>query len=288
MKTYQIDVHCLFSCGPATLGLLTAFILFGPPHCLAQNDFSRSERDRLEGKAFTPLAKREAASYRFNWDRQRPSRIELRGEPLLIYTNPLSGSINGHVFIWTAEKRPEAIATVYKYPGRTITGEFHSLSTDVFTAVRDDGVRWRPRGPGVDLKPVPDAPRVAESSLQRLVQMRRIAERFSAFATRKDDQKHNLRMLSKPLLRYDSQRQEIIDGTLFAFVQGTNPFVLLMLEARRTSDQHHWAFAVARMDPIPLEVLLDGELIWTASNLSKLAKHDRQSAYTVIRRNQAE
>ena len=57
-----------------------------------------------------------------------------------------------------------------------------------------------------------------------------------------------LRLLPQPLFRYETGNDpELIDGALFAFVQGTDPQSLLLLEARDDAKTARWYFAFARM-----------------------------------------
>jgi hypothetical protein len=58
-----------------------------------------------------------------------------------------------------------------------------------------------------------------------------------------------LRLLPQPLFRYEPDREvpDLVDGALFAFVQGTDPQSLLILEARRDGTKVGWHFAFARL-----------------------------------------
>jgi hypothetical protein len=42
----------------------------------------------------------------------------------------------------------------------------------------------------------------------------------------------------------------VLDGAVFAFVQGTDPETLLMVEARKTGDAWQRQFAFARMNSV--------------------------------------
>lgn len=50
--------------------------------------------------------------------------------------------------------------------------------------------------------------------------------------------------------RVDLQQaiNELIDAALFAFVEGTDPEALLLLEARTTEGGHAWHYALARLN----------------------------------------
>jgi hypothetical protein len=54
------------------------------------------------------------------------------------------------------------------------------------------------------------------------------------------------RLLAKPLLSYHERPER--DGAIFAFVQDTDPEVLLILENRAHGDGTRWEFAIAPMN----------------------------------------
>jgi hypothetical protein len=75
------------------------------------------------------------------------------------------------------------------------------------------------------------------------------------------------------VFRYDLQEAktahpDLIDGALFAFVQGTDPEVLLLLEAVRHDKGPRWQFACARATAGGLEAKLDGQVVWSADKSS--------------------
>ncbi|HEV3005878.1 MAG TPA: hypothetical protein VGX78_15535, partial [Pirellulales bacterium] len=72
-----------------------------------------------------------------------------------------------------------------------------------------------------------------------------------------------LRLLPRPLYRYQTQRTDLIDGALFAFVQGTDPEVVLVLEAVGRDAESEWRYALTRRSVLPLEADIDGERIWS-------------------------
>jgi hypothetical protein len=53
----------------------------------------------------------------------------------------------------------------------------------------------------------------------------------------------HLRMLAQPLYRYAAEAP--VDGAIFAFAQGTDPEVYLILESDEVGDQWHFGFAPA-------------------------------------------
>jgi hypothetical protein len=95
--------------------------------------------------------------------------------------------------------------------------------------------------------------------------MRALAESFTASVEFQYDKEshYELRLLSRPVYRYGSAQGTPLDGTLWAFVQGTNPEVLLLVESRPAPDQTlRWNYAVAAMTSYPAEAKRNGKSVW--------------------------
>ena len=57
----------------------------------------------------------------------------------------------------------------------------------------------------------------------------------------------------------------MVDGAVFAFAEGTDPEVLVILEARRDADhpEGRWSYSVARMTSPGVEVRLGDPVVWS-------------------------
>jgi hypothetical protein len=62
----------------------------------------------------------------------------------------------------------------------------------------------------------------------------------AAYAISLDGVDQELRLLSQPLYRYESTLPEVVDGALFTFVTGTDPELMLVIEARRAFPGGAW------------------------------------------------
>ena len=88
------------------------------------------------------------------------------------------------IFLWTGEYgRPSAAIQVFliknaNEPQGLWIHEFTSLAPTTLKAVRSGQSWWAPSTPGLEFKPLPDAPKPAESPAQRARQMRASAEGF--------------------------------------------------------------------------------------------------------------
>src|SRR5205807_6890138 len=121
------------------------------------------------------------------------------------------------------------------------------LSNERFAVARGDAVPWHPQKPGLEFKLVDDAPAPADSAVQRLTQMRAIAQKFQADDDFEGKSRWELRLMAKPLQRYGKPDSEILDGALFAFVHGTDPEVFVMVEARSAQGKYRWHYGLAPM-----------------------------------------
>ena len=174
--------------------------------------------------------------------------------------------------VWPHNGRPVAMASVYPWD-KKIYHEFDSLSRGAKLSARDGGrVVWTPEEAGVEFKDVPKAPRPAKSAAERLRQMKAVAEGFQAKMTgwqADSSDQEALRLLPRPLYRYDLAAAKapdptLLDGALFAYVLGTDPEVVLVLEAVGAADQAVWQYGFARATSGGLEVKSGDAVVWSA------------------------
>ena len=66
------------------------------------------------------------------------------------------------------------------------------------------------------------------------------------------------------MVRYADEENGVIDGALFVLVQGTDPELLIQIEAREDERQNHeYWWALAPMTSANLEGYLDGNRVWS-------------------------
>jgi hypothetical protein len=174
--------------------------------------------------------------------------------------------------VWPHNGRPVAMASIYPWNGYMVH-EFDSLSRSGKLTAREQGqLIWSPATAGVEFNAVPNAPKPAASPAERLRQMKVIAAEVKATMTgwsADNSDREELRLLPRPLYRYDltaakAPEPPLVDGGLFAYVQGTDPEVVLVLEAVGTPDKAGWQYAFARATSGGLEVKLGDRVVWTA------------------------
>jgi hypothetical protein len=221
--------------------------------------------------------KREAATYRIVRDDGSGTALLLREEPLLRWTNPLRSTEDGAVFLWTAEGRPEAIASLYRYRREGILAEdheFQSLATTPLSGTREGQTFWAPRTPGIVFAAIPGAPKPAATAAERTRQLRDLAREFHA-SFDLDNDHTDLRLLAKPLYRYESKPNKVLDGALFAFVQTTDPEVLLLIEARPINESPAWQYAFARSSMVNVRGQHKDRTVWQVGWAYQLTQSDQ-------------
>lgn len=230
------------------------------------------------------LARAEAAHYRILRDEDPQTKIELREKPILKWSNPSEGALFGSVVLWTVDGRPEAVASIYRwYVGRQeFHAEFKSLSTHRLKATRDKTPTWDTGESDLKFRELAHDSPPADTEGRRGQQMRDIARRFAADLVHPGKGRNTLRLLTQPVYRYEKLPEELVDGALFAFVQGTDPEVFLLIEAGKTAEGTRWRYAASRMNMFELHLTLDDKEVWHADQLAWNDVVARRGPYTII------
>jgi len=226
---------------------------------------------KAKSQRLLELHTNDAASYSISRDVGRTQKLELRREPVYRWTNPTRvGGQVGEVFVWTYRGRPEVVGSIFSHPTgdgrRVICHELHSLSLAVLVVERDAPEQWVPQAAGVDLKPLEGAPSPARTAAQRLAQMRSLAREFIGRSLSDQGQAWELRLLPQPLYRYESTDPDVSDGALFTLVSsaGTDPEIILVLEARKTQSGPQWVYGAARFSDMNLRLKHKGQDVWSS------------------------
>lgn len=252
-------VKCILAC--ASVGAWLA-----PPAAAQEAAPEPSPVNKQQIEAALKLTTAEADKYAFILDDAQKSQAQRAGEPLLKWSNPAAGEIHGNVFLWTVNERPAAIGSLFKWfsPYTHMSHEFHSLSEMAVTGSYSGKDVWRTHGPGLKFAALAGAPQPAASAPQRLLQIRRLARDFTATKTERDGKTQELRLLTQPLYRYAAADAGIADGALFVLVQGTDPEVFLLIEARGTGDAPQYHFAATRMNGVGFQLRYRDSEVWSA------------------------
>jgi hypothetical protein len=240
-------------------------------------------------KKMLPIYVKEAAEYSIAVESAPGKALELKKEPVFEWSNPArQGLQQGVVFLWLREGRPAALGCIFSHPtprlpgGLKIVHELHALDTEKLLIGRPNALNeWKPQA-GLGRKELPDTGAPAATAGARLVQMRRLAQEFTGHLVEMDGKRCDLRLLPAPLYRYPSARADVVDGALFTLVStdGTDPEVLLLLEARLESGKLRWEYACGRFSNRNLHVQRNGKEVWSSvRSETNAASHDPLHLY---------
>ncbi len=269
------------------VGLLAGCLLIGAAarsDAVAEDPPEQKDLARL--RKFREHARRAAARYEIWLGQDRARKLMLREAPILQWTNPVGGrKAQGEVFLWTDRGRAEVVVSIYKMldPTRSYfyeDREFCSLAPGPLVAISPKHEEWKPAEAGVSWHLLPDVRPPRDTRALRLRQMRLLAGRFTADKTTRDGIERNLRLLTQPVYRYEGDHPDLLDAALFAFVEGTDPEALLLLEARAGERGQTWHYALARMNSLRLRGYYRDELVWEAKRFDSIVE---DAVYTVFR-----
>lgn len=193
-------------------------------------------------------------------------------DPVYRFVDPARRMSDGTVWAWGRTGRPAAILTVA--PETTPAGEqrwlgeMTSLAPCPLAASVPGNGFWAPEPRGLDLQAMPRAQSPAGDEAARLRQIKDLVRRFKAYefvepGAEAKPARYELRLLGQPILRYADPKSGLIDGTMFFFVYGTNPEIVLLVEARgEGSSEPVWSYGLARVAGAELHVELDGKSVW--------------------------
>lgn len=192
--------------------------------------------------------------------------VALRAEPLVRYNDPPRGIQDGTLWGWGDHGRVTATLKVEHWTnpdGGHWSFGVASLATAPLEMTFSDGTVQTLRKPAWQPQTINAAP-PAGSAVQRLVQMKTLARRFAVSVR----SVHNpnpleLRLLPTAVDRYDDPASGILDGAVFGLSFGTNPNVLLAIEAVKASAGNSWQFGFARQGSGEMVARLDNKEVWT-------------------------
>jgi hypothetical protein len=195
-------------------------------------------------------------------DSQTP--LQMERTPAMFYIDPTREGADSGLWIWLRDHRPAAVLSVSIWPPDTPARrrfEAASLVNEPVTVALADDRRTLDeqttthRRLPTDLKPSLN-PRL------RLAQFKRLAKRFEATEDEVRGGPTKLRLLPVPIYQHVPEVSPS-RAVVFAFAHGTNPEVILALEANESDSLGGWKYSLAAMAFARLTVSLDGEQVWT-------------------------
>jgi hypothetical protein len=176
------------------------------------------------------------------------AEARLRPDVVLRWQNPVRTQTGASLMVlWTDHGRPAAMASIFQWDN-DICHEFGSLSRSSSLVARNKTtVIWSPAKAGVEFQEVPGG---ANHEI--------------------------LRLLARPLYRYDLKESKaadphLLEGGMFAFVMGTDPEVILLLEAIQHGEDVTWEYAFVRATGWAAEASLGDRVVWSVGAATQAA-----------------
>ncbi|MBS0205639.1 MAG: hypothetical protein JSS49_22275 [Planctomycetes bacterium] len=207
----------------------------------------------------------------------RPAQMSAK--PLLRYTDATRQQDESVLWLWTDRERPMALMAIEYYPkpphGPRWLYEIVSLSESKI-GVKREAIDWKAQRPGAVRNEVPDGPEPSDKPALRLIQARKLRQRFTAHEKTPVEGRIELRPLTNPIYRYRDEESGVVDGAIFAFANGTNPEVLLVLEARQDAGSKSavWKYGFAQMTGGEVYASLDEREVWSQPEADPPASRD--------------
>jgi hypothetical protein len=203
-------------------------------------------------------------------------QAELVTNPVFRYDDQPRRFIDATIWAWTHEGRPVAFQKIEALDPGPATAIptwqycFASMSTDRLAVEWTPNRRFRSTEPGIVFRPLADSPPVVEGNTQRKRQAREIMRKFSAsiFIDPKDVSDQQMRFLTTPLFEYADPQTKVFRGAVFGFsTNGTNPDLLVLLEARGDKARSIWHAGPARMTSGAVTLRYQESEIWKVDHV---------------------
>lgn len=195
------------------------------------------------------------------------AKVELVETPILRFGDAARKNDAGSVWVWGQTGRPRAVAEVYRSTsggGGSSWIYVMSLSSPELVQAETDAGHWSPQTSSFDLKEIEGARAPSENPAVRLRQMKAVVRQLSAHEFwDPDNTRYDLRLLVTPLYRYKDAENGITDGAIFAFAHGTNPEILVFVEAgANESGAGTWSLGFVPLGSAELVVTREKETLW--------------------------
>ena len=230
----------------------------------------RSDEDSPKKTESSALMEARAHMAEFNVyssAKGRAEPIDMLPNPLLTYGDAARNNEAGTLWARGKSGRPVAFLELYRNVGNDQPW-VHALtltSPELVQLKAPTGQRWTPKKSHFALKDIPDSPDVGGHPAVRLRQMKDISRRFEAHEFwDPNNSRFEMRLLVQPVHRYHDEPAKLIDGAIFVLAHGTNPEVLVQLEAH-AAEPPRWKYSLVRLGSAEMHVLLDGKEVWTES-----------------------
>lgn len=209
------------------------------------------------------------------------TKVERIDKPLLYYGDLTRQNDRGSVWGWRQKGRPLAVIELYQNLDNRRRWVFAICNTSGRTlrARHSDAPWWLENESATELKDIPDAAAPAAEAAVRQRQLKLLAQKFTGHQFwDPDNSRYELRLLNRPLYNYRDEADGILEGGLFTLANGTNPEILLFIEARmdpKDRSKRVWQYGVGRLAHAELHMEYDGKEIFEAPRGGRLSGRDK-------------
>lgn len=186
--------------------------------------------------------------------------------PLLRYNDPTVTTTDGTLWLWEVRNRPVAAICLFmdSRDGFQWNYELVALENDPLKVEGRASWNWRPQKSDRGWQSIVTPP-PADTASQRLTQMKTMAALFEGEETI-NGELSRMRLLPRPVHRYSAPEEGVLDGALFLLVIGTNPEVIVQVDALKQTPAA-WRVGFARMSSAELIVRRNDDIVWSAKRV---------------------
>jgi hypothetical protein len=194
-------------------------------------------------------------------------RIE---KPLLFYGDATRENDRGSVWGWGDKGRPVALLELFQGVNDRSKWVFAVCNTSggKLRASRGGDPWWRENDSASELQDIPGAPAPSVEGPQRQRQLKQLAQKFTGHEFwDPNNSRFELRRLERPLHTYRDEGSGLLEGGLFTLANGTNPEIMLFVEARvnpKDKSKIVWQFTVGRSAHAELHLEYEGKEVFNA------------------------
>jgi len=246
--------------------------------CVIPENLSAQEQPDLEGQQ----AARRAAMIRLSGTlkleypgvegRKLP---ELLKSPVLKTNDPTRNEVDGALWLWLDGEQPVAALGMTYYSTAKWNYECVSLIDEALLLTGRPTWGWQPKATPRAWTALDDA--VPEAARARQLALRALPRKFDVSEVRRGE-RFPLRLIGQPVYSYSLPDDGVTDAALFAVSNGTNPEVLIQIEARLADGKRRWHVAFARLTAAEATVKVGDKELWKVPAVSQ-GEYDPQEPY---------
>ncbi len=204
--------------------------------------------------------------------------FKIAPDALLSYTDPARNYLAGGLWKIGESGRPKGLIAIELWPDNndpllgTIHEELNSFAIGGMELRNRTSTIWNPSETTLTLLPLTESSQPAPTAERRLLQMKTLARKFAVTEIYRGDSSV-LRMLPRQIDRYEDTAEQIQDAAMFAFVSGTNPELIVIVECCG----NRWQYGLTRLSWAELRVEFDGKEVRRFDEMTTAGPND---AYT--------